>query len=136
LQPKAGVKQTGHNYILYDRFEDGGMRMRPGFPVSAPFDDTESVACVTLPAGKAAHTVHVGPYSGLGEAYSRLNAWCEQQGLSRAPLQWELYGNWNDDESKLVTDLKHQIELRLGPTSNLSQIPSPLHADVYHGNFF
>jgi effector-binding domain-containing protein len=103
--PESGVEQVGHNYAVYDQFSRDGMRMQVGFPVSRRFADGAQVKCVELPAGRAAHTRHQGAYSGLPEAHRRLNQWCAKQPLDLAGVSWEVYGDWEQDESRLVTDV-------------------------------
>ncbi|MCX7063563.1 MAG: hypothetical protein NT024_03125 [Proteobacteria bacterium] len=105
----SGVAATGDNYALYDRFSPDGMRVRIGFPVAARFNDTEAVKCAALAPGRAAHVRHTGPYSGLPAAHSALNAWCTQQAHQLAGVSWEVYGDWCDDQSKLVTDLYFRL---------------------------
>ena len=106
---QAPVQQAGHNYALYDRFSNHGMRMRTGFPVSDRFTGTDLVSCLELPAMRTAHARHRGSYARLGETHRALNAWCDSRKLQRKPLSWEVYGDWFDDESKLVTDIYIQI---------------------------
>lgn len=101
----AEVRQAGHNYALYDHCTEHALRVRVGFPVSAPFAHTESMQCVELPAGRAAHATHVGPYGLMQSTYGVLHAWCAREGLSLGGESWEVYGDWNDDQSRLVTDI-------------------------------
>ena len=101
---ESGIEQTGHNYALYDRFSDNGMRMRVGFPVGTPFADSPLVHCVVLLGGRAAHLTHRGPYNGLPAAHRRLREWCAQHSLQMAGESWGAYGDWTDDESQLTTD--------------------------------
>lgn len=102
---ESGVDQTGHNYAIYDQFSADGMRMRVGFPVSQHFPDTAQVHCVEFEGGRAAHITHRGPYSELAAAHQQLNEWCAQRSLKRAGESWEVYGDWNEDESQLETDI-------------------------------
>ena len=102
---ESSAKQVGHNYAIYDQFGADGMRMRVGFPVSEPFDDGSLVRCLELGLVTAAHTKHIGPYSGLHTAYSELNKWCIRESLNRDGFSWEEYGDWDDDPSKLMTDI-------------------------------
>ena len=67
---ESSAKQVGNNYAIYDQFGPDGMRMRVGFPVSESFDDGSLVSCLELGATKAAHTRHLGPYSGLPTAHA------------------------------------------------------------------
>lgn len=105
----APVQQAGQNHVFYDRFGPDGMRMRVAFPVSGPFDDTGEVSCVSLPGMRTAHTRHSGAYLNLPQAHQAVNAWCEGRSLERLGLAWEAYGEFSDDESKLLTDIHIHI---------------------------
>lgn len=101
----SGLDQTGNNYAIYDQFSPDGMRMKVGFPVSKPFAGTLQVQCVELSGGRAAHMTHRGSYSALPAAHSRLHEWCLQRSVNMAGESWEVYGDWSEDESRLVTDI-------------------------------
>jgi effector-binding domain-containing protein len=102
----AEVKSVGLNVAVYlnDRID-----LEVGVPVTAPFEDTSSVFCSSSPAGRSAHTVHYGPYSQLGEAHRAVQKWCQGQGLITTGVSWEVYGHWNDDTSRLRTDVYHML---------------------------
>lgn len=102
--PESGATQTGHNYAIYRHTADG-MHMRVGFPVSAAFEDTESVECLLFPGSEAAHIMHQGSYDGIPGAFGILHAWCNESGLALAGLNWEVYGDWQDDPAMLTTDI-------------------------------
>ena len=102
---ESSARQIGNNYAIYDQFGPDGMRMRVGFPVSESFDNGDLVRCLELGTAKAAHTRHLGPYSGLPTAHVELNEWCGRQSLNRGESSLEKYGDWQDDQSKLVTDI-------------------------------
>jgi effector-binding domain-containing protein len=101
----APVRQAGHNYAFYDRCTPETLRMRVGVPVSGPFVDTDLVQCVELAPGRAAHTVHVGPYAELNRTYAVLHGWCSQHALGLTGESWEVYGDWTEDPAKLETGL-------------------------------
>jgi effector-binding domain-containing protein len=117
----AEVRQVGHNYAIYDRATAHRLRVRVGFPVSALFTDSDLVKCVEFSAGQAAHATHVGPYSDLHVTYRLLTDWCLRKSLPLSGESWEVYGDWNDDASKLTTDLY----LRLRGDALRSSGPSP-----------
>jgi effector-binding domain-containing protein len=100
----ADVRQVGHNYALYDECRKQSLRVRVGFPVSGPFPDTELVKCVEFEPGWAAHATHNGSYGNLHVTYRLLTEWCLQERFSLNGESWEIYGDWNDDPSKLKTD--------------------------------
>jgi len=99
----ASVKQTGHNYALYEKGAKEEVMVRVGFPVSTRFENSESVQCFQLEAGRAAYAMHVGPYNELRRTYAQLESWCRQEQLQRSGRSWEIYGDWNEDVSKLET---------------------------------
>ena len=69
---------------------------------------SSNVRVETMPAGRAAATKHVGPYTQLGLAHFALHAWTNERGLkSRGPVI-ELYVNDPDevDPNDLVTELR------------------------------
>jgi len=105
----ASVKQTGHNYAVYERGTHKQLLVRAGFPVSGPFAETPAARPYTLAAGQAAHALHVGPYAELHRTYALLDAWCKAQGLSLSGQAWELYGDWQEDPSRLETGLYYRL---------------------------
>lgn len=101
----ADVRQVGKNYAFYDECTNQNLRVRVGFPVSGLFLDTELVKCIELSAGRAAHVTHVGSYGNLAVTYRVLTDWCLRERLPLSGESWEIYGDWNDEPSKLKTDL-------------------------------
>jgi len=63
----------------------------------------------TIPAGRYAHTTHLGPYEGLGEAWGHLkNEWLKQNRETPGKgMSYEVYRNtpMNAKPHELVTDL-------------------------------
>ena len=57
-----------------------------------------------------AYMKHVGPYSGLAQAYSRMRAHIRGLGLSATCPSMEIYGHWVADESMLETQLLIAVE--------------------------
>ena len=98
----AEVKQAGQNIALY---LNNVVDLEVGVPVTAPFEDTATVYCSSLPAGQAAHTVHYGPYSLSGGAHEAVIRWCKDRGLALTGINWEIYGHWKDDPALLRTDV-------------------------------
>lgn len=105
----AEVMPAGKNVVIYDQYRPEGMRMRVGFPVSDPFLNSGSIRCTELPALSTAQVRHVGAYSQLPSAHAGLNSWCIDMNLNRGELAMEEYEDWQEDESKLVTDIYLQI---------------------------
>lgn len=87
LAPILGPAIAGAPLATYDLI-DGGFHVAAGWPVSSA---PEGVDVVTLPAGDAAQTLHVGPYSGLGAVYAELERWFADTGHEMAGAPWETY---------------------------------------------
>lgn len=51
-----------------------------GVPVAAPVEAAGRIAPGTLPAGRWATLLHVGPFSGLGASWDVLDDWVDAQG--------------------------------------------------------
>ena len=92
-----------HNVVIY---REQGTQITAGVRVP---DDTSAppapLVRVATPGGRAAHLRHVGPYSAIPSSVQALFASCAEQGLKVVEPMWEVYGDHDDDESKLVTDL-------------------------------
>jgi effector-binding domain-containing protein len=97
----AGVR-TGQNVILY---LNTPRNIEVGVEIELPFDDVPGVERSQLPGGRVARAVHVGPYTGLGDTHTAVQRWCQSHGLPMAGPSWEVYRDWNQDESKLETEV-------------------------------
>ena len=68
---------------------------------------------VTMPIGQAkggwtcpaAHLVHRGSYEGLPGAWQTLFAWCTNEGLQLAGINWEIYRQQGEDPAQWETAL-------------------------------
>jgi effector-binding domain-containing protein len=94
-----------HNVFIYHPAAEcaGAMDIDFGVEVAQPFPAEGEVRCVTMPAGRAATMLHVGPYDRLVETHTEVQRWCAANGHPLAGVSWEIYGHWNDDPSKLET---------------------------------
>jgi effector-binding domain-containing protein len=52
-----------------------------------------------------AHFLHIGPYHTIPASFNRLKAAFEQAGIKTGLPYLEIYGHWQEDESKLETEL-------------------------------
>lgn len=97
----------GRNLFLYHHptQRDQPMDIDFGVEVARRFDDGGAVHYVETPAGQVAKTKHVGPYTGLSQAHMAVHTWCAQNGKAIGAQSWELYGDWDEDESKLETEI-------------------------------
>lgn len=100
-----GVTGTGHNVWLYRPRQDGLMDVEVGVQVSAPVEGEGDVVCRQTPGGTAAHTFHYGEYDVLPNVYRAVFEWCAENGHAPAGVNWEVYGDWDDDPAKRRTDI-------------------------------
>jgi effector-binding domain-containing protein len=76
-----------------------------GVEVAGPFEDVEDVVYSSTPSGEVASTLHTGPYSDLGSAYDALIQWCQEHHRGQMNVNWEVYGDWEQDPTKLQTEV-------------------------------
>jgi effector-binding domain-containing protein len=94
--------------VYYDYAEDV-MEFRVGFVV-APDDAAKAAGTVLadkIPATRAVHAMHIGPYSGLQELYSKIMGEMKWNGHRYGKPTWELYHNDPDvvPEAELKTEI-------------------------------
>jgi effector-binding domain-containing protein len=98
--------RTGHNVVVYYPGEGGSFTIDAGVEVFSDFADRGEVRHVSTPAGEMAATVHYGEYSDMAGAYAALEQWCRDNGRQPAGVNWELYGDWDDDPLRRRTDIQ------------------------------
>jgi effector-binding domain-containing protein len=106
------LRGWGHNVFLYRHDMDaaGAMTIDFGVQVVRAFEAEGDIFSTSTPAGEAATTVHVGPYSGLPAAHAAVHAWLKENGRKPAGWSWEIYGDWNEDPGKLETGIFYLVE--------------------------
>jgi len=96
-----------HNVLLYrhkdDSRTDGKMHVEYAVQVRRTFERTGEVFASATPAGRVATATHVGPYEHLGDSHEAVQRWCTANNQRLAGIEWEIYGDWNDDPAKLET---------------------------------
>jgi hypothetical protein len=101
--PSLDVGPLGQTLTLWRPPANGIMDMEPGVLVARTFEPVGEVVPSSVPAGRAAYFLHVGSYEGIPGAWNTLFEWCAKQKLELAGLNWQIYGDWNDDPTKLTT---------------------------------
>jgi len=64
----------------------------------------------SISLSRYAYYKHVGPYSKLKEVYASIREELKRRGLIVGYPGLEIYGHWNDDESKLETEILMAID--------------------------
>jgi effector-binding domain-containing protein len=111
----AGLPKPGRHIAVYlDR--QGSIEV--GAEVSEPFADNDRIRCSRLPSGRAATTVHYGPYARLSEAHAAIRHWCTEHGHPLSDTSWEVYGHWdeswNTEPLQIRTDVFHLLQEQEG----------------------
>ena len=82
---------------------DGKMHVEYAVQVRQPFARTGEVFASATSAGRIATATHVGSYERLGDTHDAVQRWCRANGHALAGIDWEIYGDWTDDPTKLET---------------------------------
>lgn len=106
---EQGVR-TGHNVVLYYGGPGGALRIDAGVEAFTDFTDHGQVRHVSTPSGEAATVAHCGEYSAIGPAYAAVESWCTGNGRRAAGVNWEVYGDWDEDPAKRRTDVYVLLE--------------------------
>ena len=113
IQVRAGtIVQGGHNVFVYRDATKDGVSVEVGVQVPDVFENVEDVVYSSTPSGEVASTLHVGLYSDLGNAYDALSQWCKDHRRRRANVYWEVYGDWEEDPTKLQTEVFYLLQTR------------------------
>ena len=107
--------RTDHNIVVYRGGEGGALTVDVGVEVLSAFEDHGEVRHVLTPTGEVATTAHFGEYSDLGRAYSALERWCADHRRAPAGVNWEVYGDWEEDPAKRRTDVYFLLDPAGGP---------------------
>jgi effector-binding domain-containing protein len=98
-----GATPSGPPFARYYNGDPAGFDTEAGIPFTGSFTLTgDEIRVVKLPGGRAARTLHIGPYDTLSEEYRRIEGWLAAEKLRGAEGPWESY---IDDESR--TPRKH-----------------------------
>ena len=88
-----GVQPVGPPFSRFHRLDAGRFAVEAGFPVASVIDASGDVraSSLSLPGGRVARTVHVGPYEEMEPAYAALTSWVREQGGEPLGDAWEVY---------------------------------------------
>lgn len=111
LRQHPGLRTDGHNIFLYHHpaNRESPMDVDFGVEVTRAFDRTGEVFSTETPAGRVATALHMGPYERLRETHDAIHAWAKANHATFAGQSWEIYGDWNDDPSKLETRIEYLL---------------------------
>jgi effector-binding domain-containing protein len=105
---RAEVSPAGPPFVIYHEFGADGIDAEVSVPVAVPIAATTKVASRVLPAMTVAHTLHIGPYEKLSEAYRAVSTWITDHGFAVAGPIEERYLNGPGDR---VASTEYQTEI-------------------------
>ena len=90
-----GLEMVGPPFVRYVDHSAAFFTIEAGVPLAAPAPepdaDSGGLSVGTLPGGKAAFTVHEGPYETLGDAHAALDVWMNANDITPTGPPWEVY---------------------------------------------
>lgn len=101
--------RKGREVAIYYPMPDGP-RIEAGVLVPTAFEDHDSVFCSATPAGLAAVASYVGPYRGIPPVHCAVQNWAKENGHMLAGPHWEIYVHWDQDETRLRTDIYYLLK--------------------------
>ena len=91
LMAVAGPHVAGPPLSRWLTWEDDAGEMELAVPVGQAVEGKGDVKPTTLPGGRAAVCVHVGPYERLKETWQALGEWMKAEGHVGRDAPWEEY---------------------------------------------
>jgi predicted transcriptional regulator YdeE len=99
------LSHTGINHVVYDTDHI----IFAGIELTSPPKGDSLLEKRDVVFQKYAYCKHIGPYSELDKAYKSIQATIEAQGEHHEAPTLEIYGHWNEDESKLETEILYNL---------------------------
>jgi effector-binding domain-containing protein len=104
---RAGLTPAGLPRLVYHAMDANSWSIETCVPVAGASAAPEGLELRHFDGGRAASTLHVGPYDELGTAYRELEVWIDDQGLESAGAPFDIYLN---DPSKVKDPAKFETE--------------------------
>lgn len=86
-----GVRPAGPPFCRYTARHEGECDLQAGILVDGLVSGIGEIQGGQIGGCSAAHTVHMGPYTELKDAYAALDAWIREQGKTPGDSPFELY---------------------------------------------
>lgn len=111
------VTDRGQPVVIYFDDEEGrsffeppGLRVYIGWELARPLPEAnDRVRASSLPAGRVASALHIGPYQELCRAHDAVRKRCSDQGLAITGVNWERYGDHHEDPQLLRTEVLYAL---------------------------
>lgn len=87
----SGATISGPPFGWYHHMDGDVVDVSAGFPFDGPAPVADDIVVADRPGGRAAVTIHQGPYDGLADTYGAVQAFVADQGLVGDDAMWEEY---------------------------------------------
>jgi effector-binding domain-containing protein len=104
---ELGEQPAGPPFAVYYNEDMQDLDVGIGFPVARELPGRGPIQAGELPAGKVATCLYVGPYSGIGSAYTALSRWIEENNYQPTGVAYEVY--LSDPDETPPAELQTQI---------------------------
>jgi effector-binding domain-containing protein len=108
---ELGETPAGPPFAAYYNEDMQDLDVEIGFPVSRELPGRDDIQASQIPGGAAATCLHIGPYSQMGQAYSALSRWIQDNGHEVTGVAYEVY--LNDSSETPSRELQTRIEFPL-----------------------
>ena len=86
-----GATPAGPPFARYYNSDPTAFDTEAGIPFTGSVTASGDARVTTLPGGRAAKALHIGPYDTLSREYRRIEAWLAEHGLRPGEGPWESY---------------------------------------------
>ena len=93
---RKGIPFAGMPFALYHNMDMNALDVEIGFPVAGVVAGEGRIGASTIPGGRVAWAVHVGPYETIEQTYNALLAFAQERNLKVAEWMYESYLNGPD----------------------------------------
>src|SRR5579859_4524157 len=88
-----GQHPSGAPFAAYYNMDMQNLDVEIGFLSTKNVPGKGNIQPGSLPGGKAASCLHVGPYTGVGNAHTALHDWMREKGYENMGAYYEIYLN-------------------------------------------
>jgi effector-binding domain-containing protein len=103
-----GIEPAGPPRFVYHELGENSWTIEACFPVAGVSSAPNGLTLRRFEGGRAASTIHVGPYDELGMAYREVEVWIDKQDLKTAAPPYDIYIN---DPSEVKDPAKFETEI-------------------------
>ena len=86
-----GATASGPPFARYYNSDPAAFDTEAGIPFTGTVTAASGARVTTLPGGRAAKTIHIGPYETLSREYRRIEEWLGQERHRAGEGPWESY---------------------------------------------